>query len=109
MQPAVRPALTTSTLLLTCAAAAADLYCAAMAVLLLCLCSASGQVVLCKYPTGVKIRTLLQKGRTRAGCLGFGSNATLLCGAKGSGQLLVWDVTQASQAEEFDVHKVSAL
>lgn len=109
MQPAVRPALTTSRLRVTCtAAAAADLYPAAVAVLWLCLCSASGQVVLCAYPTGVKIRTLLQKGRTRAGCLGFGSNTTLLCGAKGSGQLLVWDVTQASQAEAFDVHKVSA-
>lgn len=67
--------------------------------------SASGQVVLCAYPTGVKIRTLLQKGRTRASCLNFGSNSTLLCGAKGSGQLLVWDVTQASQAEELNVHK----
>jgi hypothetical protein len=66
-------------------------------------------VVLCAYPTGVKIRTLLQKGRTRASCLNFGSNSTLLCGAKGSGRLLVWDVTQASQAEELNVHMVSAL
>jgi hypothetical protein len=57
------------------------------------------------YPTGKKIRTLLPKGH-RAGCLGFASS--LLCGAKGSGQLLVWDVANNQEGpQEYDVHRVS--
>lgn len=70
-------------------------------------CSASGQVVLSNFPNGAKLRSLLHKG-TRAGCLGFApQQPNLLCGAKGSGQLLVWDTDQASQApEEYNVHRV---
>jgi hypothetical protein len=64
--------------------------------------------MLCHFPSGRKAKTLLQKGGPRASCLGF-SGSNLLCGAKSSGQLMVWDVTQSSQlAEEFDVHRVSA-
>lgn len=64
--------------------------------------------MLCHFPSGRKAKTLLQRGGPHAGCLGF-SGSNLLCGAKSSGQLLVWDVTQSSQlAEEFNVHRVSA-
>lgn len=80
--------------------------CLLLLLLLLCCCSSSGQVVLAYYPTGKKIRTLLPKGH-RAGCLGFASS--LLCGGKGSGQLLVWDVANNQDGpQEYDVHRVSA-
>jgi hypothetical protein len=75
-------------------------------------CSASGQVVLHGISDGTnpakKLKTLLQKG-TRTGCLGFAQGQpSLLCCAKDSGQLLVWDINHVAQGPtEIGVHRVS--
>lgn len=80
--------------------------------LLLSVCvvpSTSGHVVLGRFPTGQKMKTLLHSG-PRAGCLRFAATQpSLLCGAKGSGQLVVWDITQLKdqRPEEYNVHRVS--
>jgi hypothetical protein len=74
-----------------------------------CAPSTSGHVVLGRFPTGQKMKTLLQSG-PRAGCLSFAATQpSLLCGAKGSGQLVVWDITQLKEQrpEEYNVHRVS--
>lgn len=73
-----------------------------------CCHSSSGQVVVSDYATGKKMKTLLSRG-PRAGCLGFASShPSLLCGGKGSGQLLVWDVLNTKDgAQEYNVHRVS--
>jgi hypothetical protein len=54
------------------------------------------------------MKTLVASG-PRAGCLSFAATQpSLLCGAMGSGQLVVWDITalRDQKPELFAVHKV---